>query len=195
VLGLGSFAGTFQDGAGRAHGLISVIADDLGLITLHVEGTLDGREFFESNLAGSLVQGMLSYSPITAAGGIALVTSVTGTRASGQLQVRVAMGDAGRPANRFVNLTGTLGAAGGTGTFTTMITGAFLQGTFALAPGRSPDAGPPRPVDAGVDSAPPRIDAGIDAAPAPVDAAIDAAYPADAVVDAPQVSPDSSGGG
>ncbi|HJZ86479.1 MAG TPA: hypothetical protein VKN99_14960 [Polyangia bacterium] len=140
VLGLGRYAGLFDDGAaGHTHGLCGLIADAEGRIDFHLDGIADGT-FFESNAGGLLVEGAVTLPPITAIGGRGYLTNLSGNAAGGRLDLSVRVGEQGQTPNRILAITGQLGMAGGSGSF--MITTPTLttQGTWQLAPGISPDA-------------------------------------------------------
>ena len=168
VLGVGSFAGTFDDGA-QLHGLIGVVADSEGRFMLHVQN--QELPFFEGNMAGFLLEGSSTYMPILAYSGQALVNDAALDVTSGTLHAVVRTYPLGnRNPDRTITIDGTLGMAGGSGTWNAMTAGGATSGNWQLAPGVPLDAGRPMPPDAAVDApaidAPdidaPEVDAGVD---------------------------------
>jgi hypothetical protein len=166
VLGVGTFAGTFDDGAGGTlHGLVGVIADSEGRITLHLQR--QELPFFEANLGGSLMTGTSTFQPIVALSGQGLPTAVALDVTDGTLHAIVRTYPPGNPnPDRTITFDGTLGEMGGSGTFSDGTT----NGTWQLAPGIPLDAGRPMSPDAAIDApmidAPaidaPQVDAGVD---------------------------------
>lgn len=166
VLGLGTFAGTFDDGAGGTlHGLVGVIADSEGRFTLHLQR--QELPFFESNMAGMLFGGTSTFQPIVALSGQGVPTTVAIDITDGTLHgiVRTYPPGNSNP-DRTITIDGTLGAMGGSGTFSD----GTINGTWQLAPGIALDAGRPMAIDAAIDApmidAPaidaPEVDAGVD---------------------------------
>jgi hypothetical protein len=168
VLGVGTFAGTFDDGA-ALHGLIGAIADSEGRFSLHLQN--QELPFFEANMAGFLYEGTGTYAPIVALSGQAVQTSVALDVTTGNLHAVVRTYVLfSQEIDRTITIDGTLGAMGGSGTFSAMTAGGTTNGHWQLAPGIPLDAGRPMPPDAMIDApevdAPmidaPEIDAGVD---------------------------------
>ena len=166
VLALGSFAGTFDDGAGGTlHGLIGVVADAEGRFMLHLQR--QELPFFEGNMAGMLYTGSSTFQPIVALSGQGVPTAVAIDITDGTLHAIIRTYPVGsNTPDRTITIDGTLSATGGSGTFSDGTT----SGTWQLAPGVPLDAGRPMPPDGAIDA--PMIDAPLIDAPE-VDAGVD----------------------
>jgi hypothetical protein len=170
VLGVGSFAGSFDDGAaGTLHGLLGAVADSDGRFSLTFQR--EELPFFEGNVAGMLFEGQNMYHPIVAYNAQGVLTDAEIDVTSGTVHATVkTYRQQGNPnPDRTITIDGTLGMMGGSGTFTAMTSAGTTSGTWQLAPGIPLDAGRPMPPDAPVDApivdAPadaPELDAGVD---------------------------------
>ena len=166
VLGLGSFAGTFDDGAAdTVHGLIGVTADAEGRIVMRVQRL--ELPYFEVSVAGNLWEGINTYHPLVAFNSVGLLSDATVMAAGGNVHAVMTTHPQGDPtADRTITINGTLGKTGGSGTFTEISSSGTVSGTWQLMPGLVLDAGQPMPPDAPMADAPevdaPEVDAGVD---------------------------------
>jgi hypothetical protein len=165
VLGVGSFKGTFDDGApGTVHGLLGAVANSEGRFSLMFQR--QELPFFEGDVAGMLYEGQNAYHPIVAYNGEGLISDAEIDVADGMVHATVNTYVQGRMTpDRTITIDGTLGMAGGSGTFTAMTPGGTTTGTWQLEPGVPLDAGRPMPPDAPLDAPmgdAPELDAGVD---------------------------------
>jgi hypothetical protein len=170
VLGLGSYAGSFDDGAaGKLHGEIGIVADAEGRVVLHLSRLED--PFFEANLNAFVLEGMNAYTPQVAYSGQGLLMSVNATLGGGQIHAVATGHEQGATMpDRMIAIDGALGMMGGSGTFLAMTPEGTTSGSWTLAPGVPVDAA--RPADAALDA--PAVDAAAPDGGAPDAPAVDA---------------------